>query len=92
LTDPETKLIADALYEIRTVLSMCLGSENDAPTAVRFEAHLAYAPHNEAAALAEGTSFDVNDALRKVAAIDGVIGGEDGKRLAHLWAKEQRLP
>lgn len=86
MDDAETKLIANALYEIHLRLSSCLGSENDAPPDVRFAAHLAYALHNEALALAAGTGFDVKEALRKVAAIDGIVGSKDGRRLARSWA------
>lgn len=86
MEDQEKKLIANALYEIRLVLSSYIGSENDAPPEVRFAAHLAYALHNEALALAAGTGFDVNCALRKVAEIDGIIGSEDGRRLVQSWS------
>lgn len=90
MDDAETKLIANALYEIRLLLSSYLGSENDAPPDVRFAAHLAYALHNEALALAAGTGFDVKDALRKVAAIGGIVGSDDGRRLVQAWATGAR--
>lgn len=90
MDDAETKLIANALYEIRLLLSSYLGSENDAPPGVRFAAHLAYALRNEASALAAGTGFDVTAALRKVAAIDGTVGSDDGRRLAQSWATGTR--
>jgi hypothetical protein len=86
MNDLETKLIANALYEIRLLLASYLGKENEAPTDVRFAAHLAYALHNEASALAEGNDFDVSSALQKVRAIDGILGTDDGKRLATLWS------
>lgn len=82
----ETKLIANALYEIRLLLASYLGKVNEAPADVRFAAHLAYALHNEASALAEGNGFDVSSALQKVGAIDGILGTDDGKRLATLWS------
>lgn len=81
----EAELIANALYEIRLLLSPYLGSENEAPPAVRFAAHLAYALHNEALASAAGAGFDVNTALEKVAAIDGILNTDHGRRLAHAW-------
>jgi hypothetical protein len=90
MNDTETKLIANALYEIRVLLSSYLGSENNAATDVRVAAHLAYALHNEALALAAGTGFDVNAALRNVAAIDRIVGSEDGRRLAQSWATGTR--
>lgn len=91
MNDAETKLIASALCEIRLLLGSYLGSENDAPADVRIAAHLAYALHNEASALAAGSGFDVSAALKKVAAIDGIVGGEDGGRLAQSWATGKRV-
>jgi hypothetical protein len=78
----EAKAIANALYEIRQLLSPYLGSENDAPMDVRLAAHIAYAFHNEALALAAGDGFDVESALKKVAAIDGILHVDDGSRIA----------
>lgn len=86
MNDAETKIIAKALSEIRLLLSSYLGSENEGPLDVRFAAHLAYALHSEALALATGTGFDVDAALRKVAAIDGIVGSDHYGRLAQSWA------
>ena len=78
----EEKILAHALYEIRTLLSSYLGSENSGPIEVRVAAHLAYALHNEAIAVGEGRSFDVNAALAKVAAIDTILNTEDGSKFS----------
>lgn len=69
----EARLLANALDEIRLLLSPYLGREVDAPTEIRLAAHIAYALHNEALAIAEGRSFDMNAALRRVAAIDNTL-------------------
>lgn len=90
MDDAETKLIANALCEIGLLLRPYIGSENEAPTDVRFAAHLAYALHNETSSFAAGTGFDVSSALKKVAAIDGVLGTDDGGRLANLWGTESK--
>jgi hypothetical protein len=90
MNDAETKLIASALYEIRLLLASYLESENEAPTDVRLAAHLAYALHNEASALAAGISFDVSTALQKIRAIDGIIGTDDGTRLATAWSTRSK--
>lgn len=90
MNDAETKLIANALYEIRVLLSSYIGSENEAPIHLRFAAHLAYALHNEASALAAGGRFDVDAALKKVAAIDGILNTHDGRRLALSWCTETK--
>ena len=84
----ETKLIASALYQIRVILGAYIGQGIDAPDDVRLAAHLSYALHNEAAALAAGTPFDISAALKKVAAIDSVLGSDDGRRLVDLWSQE----
>jgi hypothetical protein len=81
----EVQLIANALHEIRVLLSPYIGSENDAQLDVRMAAHLAYALHNEALALVEGRGFDVNAALKKVAAIDSILQVNEGSRLAQVW-------
>ncbi len=91
IDNTESKLIANALYEIRLLLSPYLGSENDAPHDVRLAAHVAYALHDEAAALIEAERFDVETALRKVAAIDNVVPGNDGGRLAAAWATQNSV-
>lgn len=85
MNDAQTKLIPNALYEIRSLLASYLGSENEAPADIRFAAHLAYALHNAASALTAGISFDLNTALQKVRAIDGILGTRDGRRLADEW-------
>lgn len=90
MDDANAKLIANALYEIRLLLSSYLGSEKGASTEVRFAAHLAYALHNEALAIATGTGFDVNAALKKVAAIDCILGTDDGRRLANSWGTKPK--
>lgn len=87
MENAETKLIASALFQIRVILGAYIGQGIDAPADVRLAAHLSYALHNEAAALAAGTCFDISSALKKVAAIDNVLGSDDGSRLADLWSQ-----
>jgi hypothetical protein len=70
----EVKVLAQAIYEIRLLLSHHLGSEIDADLSVRIAAHLAYALHNDALAVIEGNGFDVAEAVRRVAKIDSVLG------------------
>jgi len=83
----EARLLANALYEIRVLLSPYIGSKVDAPMEVRLAAHLAYALHNEALAITEGSSFDMGDALRKVSAIDNVLHVNEATRLITAWTK-----
>lgn len=87
----QVQLIANALYEIRVLLSPYLGSENGAPTDVRIAAHLAYALHNEASVLSEGGTFDVTTALNKVTAIDNILRVKDGTQLAAKFRTDTSL-
>jgi len=78
----EVRLLANALYEIRILLGSYLGSENEAPMDVRVAAHIAYALHNEALAVAAGENFDLSVAIKKVEAIDSILRVTEGTRLA----------
>lgn len=74
----ESKILAQAVYDIRLLLSGYLGSNVDADPSVRIAAHLAYALHNDALAVLEGNGFKAEEALKRVAALDGLLGGEVG--------------
>jgi hypothetical protein len=50
----------------------------DADPSVRIAAHLAYALHNDALAVLEGNGFNAEDALKRVAALDSLLGVEAG--------------
>ena len=78
----EVRLLANTLYEIRVLLGSYLGSENEAPMNVRVAAHIAYALHDEALAVAAGENFDLAVALKKVEAIDSILPVTGGARLA----------
>ncbi|WP_291519396.1 hypothetical protein [Acidovorax sp.] len=78
----EAKVLAQAIYEIRMLLSHHLGSGVDADLSVRLAAHLAYALHNEALAVIEGNGFDVAEAVKRVANIDSFLGGTAGADFA----------
>ena len=71
----QTKLLAAAIIEIRTLLSTHLGSESNADSGVRLAAHLSYALHNEARSILEGeATFDLNIALSKINSAEQVVG------------------
>jgi hypothetical protein len=76
----ETRLLAHALYEIRVLLAGYLGTTSEGDPVVRRAAHLAYALHNEALAVTEGRSFSIDDALRKLAAVDAMFGERYSER------------
>lgn len=58
----EAKILANAMFQIRLLLSEYLGA-SEAPINVRAAAHLAYALHNEATELVDGNNFDTQCAL-----------------------------
>ena len=70
------KTVALALYQVRILLSSCLGSQNDTDISVRQAAHLAYALHNEALAIVEGGSFDPEAVAQRLAAVDSMLGSQ----------------
>ena len=77
----QTKLLALALLEIRTLLADYLGRDVDAPMSVRVAAHMAYAVHNEAEAAYNNADFQIAKASFKIAAIDQILGVTDGAAL-----------
>ena len=72
----QVKLIASALYELRILLAPYLGQNNKGDTSIRIAAHLAYALHNEAIAIKDNQTFDIDTALDKIKAIDKIVGEE----------------
>lgn len=74
----EARVLAQALYEIRLLLGDSLGSDAQADINVRTAAHLAYALHNDAQAILDGRGFNVAEAVKRVAAINSVLGGNSG--------------
>ncbi|MGH1543888.1 MAG: hypothetical protein ACRBHB_26050 [Arenicella sp.] len=85
----QNKLIALALYEIRVLLASKIGSENKADMSTRVAAHLAYALHNEASSIMEGKSFSVDEALRKIKAIDRILNEEYSDNFMKKWNENQ---
>lgn len=79
-------ILAQAIYEIRILLSGYLGSEMQGDIDVRRAAHLAYALHNEAAAVVSGDSFDVVQALSSIDKVDAMLGSNFRDRFENLAA------
>lgn len=72
----QIKLLASALYELRILLAPYLGQNVNADSSIRIAAHLVYALHNEALAIKDGHSFDIDVALKSISAIDKIVGEE----------------
>jgi hypothetical protein len=88
--DLKIRLLASALYEIRLLLGNYLGSGIEADQGIREAAHLSYALHNEAEAIARGGDFDLGAAIRRVEAIESILPGSSVSKhvLSLLNAKD----
>lgn len=76
------EMLAFAVYEMRSLLADHLGSQCQSPMSLRIAAHLAYALHDDAQALLEGRSSNVEHAERRIKAIDGLLGTNLANRMA----------
>jgi len=86
----QTRLLALALLEIRTLLAGYMGSKVDAPMSVRVAAHMAYALHNEAEAVYNNADFQLDQAIRKITAIDQILGVTEGAALVNRFEIEAK--
>jgi hypothetical protein len=84
----QEQLLAFALYEIRLLLADHLGSKCDSHPSIRAAAHLAYALHNEADAVVQGKSFDVEKAVARLGAVDRMLATDFRGRLAKATGRE----
>ena len=84
----QTKVLAQAIFEIRVLLSGYLGSENEGELPVRQAAHLAYALHNQALAVLEGKSFNVAESIAELAFADRVLGAGFTERFQQVVGKD----
>lgn len=87
----QTRLLALALIEIRTLLADYLGSDAGAPMNVRVAAHMAYALHNEAKAAYSNADFQLDCATQKLATIDQILGVSDGAALLSRFDAEDKI-
>lgn len=69
------------MREIRTLLADSVGGEAGAPMCIRAAAHMAYALQNEAEAAYTNADYQPEHAIRKITAIDEVLGVSDGAAL-----------
>ena len=81
----QAKVLAQAICEIRTLLSGYLGSGNAGDMAVRQAAHLAYALHNQALATLDGKVFDVSEAIAQFGFADRVLGAGFAERFIQAF-------
>ncbi|OEC37365.1 hypothetical protein A7D25_01500 [Pseudomonas sp. 21C1] len=67
------QLFAFAIYEIRQLLAHHLGSDDNSDPAVKAAAHLAYALHNQADVILQDRTFDPQQAIESLNAIDRML-------------------
>ena len=85
-TPDQIKTFAFILYESRLLLAGHLGSDAPGDVAVRNAAHLTYALHNQALAVLDGQSFNMEEAQRAIAKVDEMFATDLSKRLTESIA------
>jgi hypothetical protein len=88
MASEQEQILAFAIYEIRKLLAPYLGNTSDADPSIRAAAHLAYALHNQADAVLQGSSFDAEQALSAVGAVDRMLATDFQGRLSQLLSRE----
>jgi len=85
--DQQLRMFAQAIYEIRLLLSGHLGSQTPGDIAVRQAAHLAYALHNQAEEVLSGRPGDIENSLSRIQALDKMFNSNYAKKFSmHLPA------
>ena len=84
--DAQIKILAQAVYELRLLLSDHLGSTDKEMQCEAVSAHLAYALHNEALAIIENRpdDFDIDNAIESIKRVDERYGEKFGDRFQEL--------
>jgi hypothetical protein len=84
----QEQILAFAVYEIRFLLAGHLGSDCASDQSVRTAAHLAYALHNQADAILQGKSFDIQQAIASLEGVDQLLAAGLQRRLAMVVGHE----
>ena len=76
--DQRIKILAQAVYDLRLLLSNHLGSPFDNTSAEKMAAHLSYALHNDALAIIENREDDfvIEETLKTLNHLDNLFGNE----------------
>ena len=77
-TENKLKFLAQAIYEIRLLLSHHVGSNDEDNICEAVSANFAYALHNDALAIIDGKpkDFDMDKALERIKLLDERYGAE----------------
>ncbi|WP_313255032.1 hypothetical protein [Stenotrophomonas sp.] len=92
MSPTHTQLLAFAIHEIRLLLGHHLGSGDAPDPAARAAAHLAYALHNQADTVLQGGTFDMQQALGTIDAVDRMLGTRFQERLFQVTALSPPTP
>jgi hypothetical protein len=84
--DAQLKIMAQAVYELKGLLSDYLGNRSPKTQCESVSAHLAYALHNEALAIIEDRpeDFNLDDAINKIKRVDEMYGEQFGERFQNI--------
>ena len=82
----QLKILAQAVYELRLLLSDHLGSNDNETQCETISAHLAYALHNDALAVIEDRTedFDITQAIAQIKQVDERFGEQFSSRFEKL--------
>ena len=86
----QIRILAQAVYELRLLLSHHLGSNDEETKCEAISAHLAYAIHNEALAIIENrpADFNVNEAVNKILRVEELYNEKFSFRFEDLVKTE----
>lgn len=87
LQSANEKILALAVFELRVLLSSHVDDGAPEQTHINVAAHLAYALHNQALAVLEGKTFDVENALESIRQVDKQFGERFSERFASAVAQ-----
>lgn len=84
--DAQTKILAQAVYELRLLLSDHLGKKDKETLCEAVSAHLSYALHNEALAIIENRpdDFSIEKAIENIKKVDERYSEQFGERFEQL--------
>lgn len=87
LQSANEKILARVVFELRVLLSSHINDGASEQTRINVAAHLAYALHNQALAVLEGKTFDVENALESISQVDRKFGEHFSERFAEAVAQ-----
>ena len=76
--DQKIKILAQAVYDLRLLLSNHLGSPFEGASSEKIAAHLSYALHNDALAIIRNREedFDIEKTIKTLNHLDSLFGNE----------------